>query len=630
MGRPVGPAFCHRTIWPPGCLLCLCPRFSEQLDLPRQVCTGHWRFAKAIGGGAWEVFHPRLDEPQPKWSNKRSSSPSSKTRRFRAGKPCKGGGEWISRLVYAICEAYGCTANATRRSERPRSNAPAKGSFAPTEARRTGCFCAGCLQQTQALTGVATLCHHCLWERCIELASQPYHSRTMVSRCPRERSGTPFDSDMVGPSTICLPSVFVGKPFSADHALNCKIGGYPCIRHNQVRDLLASLMKEVCTDVRTEPELQPLTGEVFNRATTITTDEARLDIEARGFWECRQECTMFDVRVFNPCADSYRHAPLSTLYRRQEQLKRNAYEERVRQVEKASFVPLVFTTSGSASPAATVVLIRLAARLAEARDLSYSTVMGWLRCRLSFCLLRCAVMCFRGSRSRRTTALENVPNFACSAATVNFAAWVCLFHFVRSTSCFVCLPSFLLSLRLVLLFCFVIFCIYCLLFVSLTTENRLTFELTDCRLVYVLYSSLALPTSVNRRPTTLANTSTQNSKIYSRFSLFYDLSTKKLWKATCVRNHLPSFQNSLYRLTDGSISGLLRKRATTNHFTRASCHSWSSKGNTSTTVWQKSGAYHPSFNHQRSTKSPSQTQNVCKSKAWRDGAYGIWRELEST
>ena len=200
---------------------------------------------------------------------------------------------------------------------------------------------------------------------------------------------------------------------------------YPCIRYNQVRDLLASLMKEVCTDVRTEPELQPLTGEVFNRATTmmsITTDEARLDIEARGFWECRQECTMFDVRVFNPCADSYRHAPLPTLYRRQEQLKRNAYEERVRQIERATFVPLVFTTSGSASPAATVVLKRLAARLVEARDLSYSTVMGWLRCRLSFCLLRCAVMCFRGSRSRCTTALDDVPNLACSAAGVNFAA----------------------------------------------------------------------------------------------------------------------------------------------------------------------------------------------------------------
>ena len=71
-----------------------------------------------------------------------------------------------------------------------------------------------------------------------------------------------------------LPSDCVcGKPFMTDHTLNCKIGGYPCmrIRHNQVRDLLAPLMKGVCTDVHTEPELQSLTGEVFNRATTITT-----------------------------------------------------------------------------------------------------------------------------------------------------------------------------------------------------------------------------------------------------------------------------------------------------------------------------------------------------------------------
>ena len=57
----------------------------------------------------------------------------------------------------------------------------------------------------------------------------------------------------------------------------------------------------------------------------------------------------------------------------------------VRQVERASFDPLVFTTSGSASSVATVVLNRPAARLAEARDLSFSTVMGcqWLHCTLS-------------------------------------------------------------------------------------------------------------------------------------------------------------------------------------------------------------------------------------------------------
>ena len=63
------------------------------------------------------------------------------------------------------------------------------------------------------------------------------------------------------------------------------------------------------------------------------------------------------------------------------------------------------------------------------------------------------------------------------------------------------------------------------------SENRLTLEFTESRLVHVLYHSWALPTSVNGRPTTFANTSTQNSKFFSPFSLFYDSSTKKLWKS---------------------------------------------------------------------------------------------------
>ena len=64
------------------------------------------------------------------------------------------------------------------------------------------------------------------------------------------------------------------------------------------------------------------------------------------------------------------------------------------------------------------------------------------------------------------------------------------------------------------------------------SENRLTLEFTDSRLVHVLYHSWAPPTSVNGLPTTFANTSTQNSKFFSPFSLFFNSSTKKLWKST--------------------------------------------------------------------------------------------------
>ena len=67
------------------------------------------------------------------------------------------------------------------------------------------------------------------------------------------------------------------------------MGGFPSIRHNEIRNLTATLLTEVCNDVCIEPELQ---------------EGARLDIAANGFWGGTFERTYFDVRVFNP------HAPL--------------------------------------------------------------------------------------------------------------------------------------------------------------------------------------------------------------------------------------------------------------------------------------------------------------------------------
>ena len=54
---------------------------------------------------------------------------------------------------------------------------------------------------------------------------------------------------------------------------------------------------------------------------------------------------------------------------------------------------------GGMSRAATATYKRLAALVAEKRDKPYSTTMGWIRCRLSFSLLRASIMCFRGARS---------------------------------------------------------------------------------------------------------------------------------------------------------------------------------------------------------------------------------------
>ena len=86
-----------------------------------------------------------------------------------------------------------------------------------------------------------------------------------------------------------------GSNFSVEHALSCPKGGFPTIGHNEVRDLTANLMTEVCHDVCVEPTLQPITGEVLSNATAISDDGARLDITANGFWGGRSERAFFDV-----------------------------------------------------------------------------------------------------------------------------------------------------------------------------------------------------------------------------------------------------------------------------------------------------------------------------------------------
>ena len=64
----------------------------------------------------------------------------------------------------------------------------------------------------------------------------------------------------------------------------CSKGGFPTIRHNEVRDLTADLLTEVCYDVEVEPKLQELTGEHMHLRSANTEDGARLDVRARGFW----------------------------------------------------------------------------------------------------------------------------------------------------------------------------------------------------------------------------------------------------------------------------------------------------------------------------------------------------------
>ncbi len=95
-----------------------------------------------------------------------------------------------------------------------------------------------------------------------------------------------------------LPSHCVcGNTYTVEHALNCKKGGFIASRHNEIRRITADLLKEVCIDVKEEPMLQEITGEVFKNKTTKVEKDARLDIAARGFW-MRGQRVLCDIHVF--------------------------------------------------------------------------------------------------------------------------------------------------------------------------------------------------------------------------------------------------------------------------------------------------------------------------------------------
>ena len=111
-----------------------------------------------------------------------------------------------------------------------------------------------------------------------------------------------------------LPSHFAcGNKFNLTHALSCKKGGFVSLRHNEIRDITALLLDEVCTDVRKEPMLLELNGETLHEPSANTKKEARLDVSACGFWVIGQR-VFCDVRVFDLNALRYKNLELKRCY----------------------------------------------------------------------------------------------------------------------------------------------------------------------------------------------------------------------------------------------------------------------------------------------------------------------------
>ena len=111
---------------------------------------------------------------------------------------------------------------------------------------------------------------------------------------------------------------------NVDHAMNCHQGGFVYQRHDKTRNTIAKMMNDVLVDAEIEPALRPLTGEQLQGNANLS-DEARVNISARSFWQEGQKA-FFDVRVFNPFAQSYLNQNLQNTFASNERERKKSVQ----------------------------------------------------------------------------------------------------------------------------------------------------------------------------------------------------------------------------------------------------------------------------------------------------------------
>ena len=182
-----------------------------------------------------------------------------------------------------------------------------------------------------------------------------------------------------------------GECFNMNHALNCKNGGLVYQRHNELRDENCDLNKKAgFSQVISEP--------IVKEAGNNGLGELRGDWSVRGFW-VPQRVAVFDTRIFNANAPSYKTLALKAAFNLHRNEKKKLYSAEVNQ-RRGSFTPIIATCEGILDREAESYVKRLAFHLSNKWQKSQSQTIFWVRARIQICILRSVSNCFRGSRTK--------------------------------------------------------------------------------------------------------------------------------------------------------------------------------------------------------------------------------------
>ena len=191
------------------------------------------------------------------------------------------------------------------------------------------------------------------------------------------------------------------EPFSVEHGLSCKKGGFVGQRHDDVCKELAHLcsMALTASRVSSEPEIfygRGLTA-AKRGASEVLGDEARGDVGAHGFWK-RGRTAIFDVQVCDTDAKCYGNRESKKVLESAARRKREKYEEACLE-RRRDFTPMLYSVDGMADKLARAAEKRIAGLLAAKWTRQYSQMACFVRTRMCLAVVRSNTLLLRGDRA---------------------------------------------------------------------------------------------------------------------------------------------------------------------------------------------------------------------------------------
>ena len=118
------------------------------------------------------------------------------------------------------------------------------------------------------------------------------------------------------------------------------------------------------------------------------------------------EMAFFDIKVFNPLAKTYMSQSLEAAFKTNENNKKRSYNNRIIQVEKGTFTPVVLSSLGGLGVESGRFVSKLVELVSHKKNLERSVVANYIRTKISFELIRSQVACIRGARSLKVMSME--------------------------------------------------------------------------------------------------------------------------------------------------------------------------------------------------------------------------------